>query len=176
MRGSTFTFNGINSEEFGIKVIKHDLILPPKRERKLQIPNRHGTYDFGSQIYDERAIQVRCIVERKLSRAELREVAFWLSKKSRLIFFDEPEKYYVGELYSTDIFETFPNEVMREFTLDFICEPFAYGETVVSPIKAGSNAVRYKGTASTPTKIFLRNMSDRSAINLSLTLVKRRGR
>ncbi len=61
MEASSFEFNGINFyETFGIKIVKIDYILPPKRERKIHIPNRHGKYDFGAECWEERIIRLEC--------------------------------------------------------------------------------------------------------------------
>lgn len=174
MLGSTFTFNGKNSSEFGIKVIKHDELFPAKIPRKMTIPGRHGKFDFGNNTYEERLIKIRCVLEKELSRAELREVAAWLSQKGNLTFWDEEDKYYIGAVYDSEYFETMPLERFREWNVVFVCEPFAVGRLVIQPLSSGLNPIDYKGTIDTPTKIFLLNTSESSVIGITITLVKRR--
>lgn len=171
----SFSFGTYNSlKDWGVRVIKHDVLSPPKRSRKVQIPERSGMYDFGSKFWDERTVRIDCVLERKISRAELREIAAVLGRKGRLVLWDEPDKYYLGELYDPAEITDYYDEAMREFTLSFTCEPFAFGRTVTQPVASGSNAVGYRGTAETPCIIVLRNTSEVDAQTVTITAIKRR--
>lgn len=170
----SFSFGTYNSlADWGIRVVKYDTLTPAKRPRKVQIPMRSGMYDFGAQCWEERTVRIECTLERKTSRGELREIAGALSCKSRLRLWDEPDKFYIGELYDPAEITDYFDEALREFTLTFVCEPFSYGRTVTLPIHSGENPIRYQGTAETPCVIVLRNLSDTDAANITLTAVKR---
>lgn len=172
--GDSFSFGPYNSlTDWGIRVVKYDTLTPPKRSRKAQIPGRSGMYDFGADCWDERTVRIECVLERKISRAQLREIAGALSRKSRLRLWDEPDKFYIGELYDPAEITDFFDEALREFTLSFICEPFAYGRTVTQPIVFGENRVEYQGTADTPCVIALRNPSETDVQAVTITAIKR---
>lgn len=170
----SFSFGRYNSlTDWGIRVVKYDTLTPAKRSRKVSIPRRSGMYDFGADCWEERTVRIECVLERRISRAELRAIAGALSQKSRLRLWDEPNKYYIGEIYDPAEITDYYDEAMREFTLSFVCEPFAYGRTVTLPISSGENAVQYHGTADTPCMIVLRNVSTNDIANLTITAVKR---
>lgn len=173
--GDSFSFGAFNSlADWSIRVVKYDVLTPPKRPRKVQIPMRSGMYDFGARCWEERTVRVECTLERKIPRSELREIAGALSRKSQLRFWDEPDKCYIGELYDPAEITDYYDEAIRDFTLSFICEPFALGRTVTMPIHSGENAVAYRGTAETPCVIVLRNLSDGGVQEVAITAIKRR--
>lgn len=172
----SFSFGRYNSlDDWGIRVVKHDVLTPAKRPRKVRIPMRSGLYDYGARCWEERTVRIECTLERKMSREELREVAWALSRKSRLRLWDEPDKFYIGELYDPAEIADYFDEAMREFTLSFICEPFALGRTVTQPLAMGANPISYQGTAPAPCLIVLRNLSQSSASTVTITAVKRSG-
>ncbi len=175
MLSNSFQFGGYNSlEDWGIQVISHDFLLPPKNPRKIKIPGRHGKYDYGAKTFDERELRIECVLTRKISRAELREIAYILSKKRQLSLWNEGDKYYIAELYDNFEIIDFPNEVMREFELTFICEPFAYKEVDSLALSTGVNSIHYKGTADTPCLIVLKNNNPYPINNITITATKRR--
>ncbi len=170
----SFSFGTYNSlTDWGIRVVKYDTLTPSKRPRKMQIPERSGMYDFGARCWDERTVRIECVLERKISRAQLREIAGALSRKGRLRLWDEPDKYYIGELYDPAEIMDYYDESMREFTLSFICEPFALGRTVTLPIRSGENPIAYQGTVDTPCVIVLRNPSKANVQTVTITAIKR---
>lgn len=172
----SFSFGVYNSlTDWGIRVVKYDTLTPAKRPRKVQIPMRSGMYDFGARNWEERTVRIDCTLERKTFRGELREIAGALSRKSRLKLWDEPDKYYLGELYDPAEITDYYDEAVRDFTLNFVCEPFALGRTVTAPLVLGSNRVEYRGTAETPCLIVLRNLSQTEVQAVTITAVKRSG-
>lgn len=170
MEGDSFEFRGVNFlEKFNIKIVKVDYILPPKRERKIKIPRRHGMYDFGSECFEERIIRLECDLLNKLSRAEIREISALLSRKGKLFLWDEPDKFYIGEIYDGgEIFE-FPKANIRTFTLEFICEPFAYREDKVVNI---NTKIDYQGTIEAPCMIILE--AEDEVENITINTIMRR--
>lgn len=174
MTGDSFSFGTYNSvDDWGIMVIAHDTFLPPKRERKLSIPGRSGAYDYGAKNWEERTLRIECTLMRQITKAEFREIVYILSKKNRLRLWNEPDKYYMAELYdSADVMDYYL-ESMRDFELTFVCEPFAYGSILTVPMASGRNRVSYGGTAETPAVIVLKNASETEATNVTITAIKR---
>lgn len=158
--------------EYGIKLtensIPQDVLIPGLRSRKQTIPLRHGAYDYGARYYDERKIQIECVTNRVISREDSRELAYILSKKSEFRFWTEPEKYYIGRVYDAPTLDQLRN-VGNKFKLTFICEPFAYGQTVTESFTGATYTPTYKGTAPTPTYIVIENTGSSNAVNLVIT-------
>lgn len=174
MTGDSFSFGTYNSvDDWGIVVIGHDTFLPPKRSRKINIPGRSGAYDYGAKNWDERTVRLECVLMRQMKKEEFREIVYLLSKKGRLRLWNEPDKYYVAELYDSPNVDDFYMEEMREFELSFVCEPFAYGSILTVPLASGRNRVNYGGTAETPAVIVLKNTSESEATNVTITAIKR---
>ncbi len=174
MTGDSFSFNQYNSvEDWGMMVVATDVLLPPKRRRKITIPGRSGAYDFGAKNWEERTIRLTCTLMRQMSKGEFREIVYALSKKGRLRLWNEPDKFYVAELYDPSEVQDFYMETAREFELAFTAEPFAYGQTVTTPITNGRNTIAYQGTAKTPCLIVLKNISQNEVMNITLTMARR---
>ena len=174
MTYDSFSFGTYNSvDDWGIMVISHDTFLPPKRSRKITIPGRSGSYDYGAKNWEERVVRIECVLTRQLSKAEFREITYQLAQKGRLKLWNEPDKYYIAELYDSPNVEDFYMEAMREFELSFVCEPFAYGKNVTTALTDGRNKIDYEGTAETPAFIVLRNVSDDEVANVTITAIKR---
>jgi phage-related protein len=109
-----------------------------------------------------------------LSKAEFREIIAVLSRRIRIFLWDEPDKHYIGELFEETDVTVFPKEVNREFTLNFVCQPFAFGEQQVVHLTRGVNNVTYTGTAETPTLLVIRNPNSFAIANIHITGIARR--
>ncbi len=175
MRGDSFTFGSKNSlETWGIKVIAYDVFSAPKRERKQLIPFRNGTYDYGEKWYDNKIIMLDCCTEEKeLSKADMRDFIQHMSNRNRLILWDEPEKYYIGEMMESADINILPKRVKQQFTLSIECQPFAYKSQQILPIETGVNKVAYNGTAETSTLIILKNNNSYPITNIKITSVQK---
>lgn len=172
MTEGSFQFGALNSlEDLGIYCEVYDTLFPPKRSRKVQIPGKNGVYDYGANTYDERRITVDCTLKDQITKDELREIAYKLSGKKKLVFWDEPDKCYIGELYDAVDIDNYGDRLFLKFRLTFICEPFAYGETVTEPIETGDNQFEYRGTQKTPCLIVLKNTSDSEINNVQIRAV-----
>lgn len=172
-------------DTFGIMILDagmpDDLFIPGIRERKVEVPNRHGKYDFGAKYYDERELTLKCIAAeperigytQENLRQYVREITYVLSKKAEIRLWNEPEKYYVGRIYDSSELTQLRN-IANEFTLTFICEPFAYGETFSVPFVNGLLTPNYRGTAPTTTYIIIRNTaSSGNVTNIKITQTDR---
>ena len=190
----SFSFRNKNCREYGLIVNSYDFLLPEKRQRKQFVPFRNGAYDYSiednKRFYNERELRLRCVwlndPLKRLSRADIREISLWLSKRGRIVLDIEPDKYYMGELFDSNELTTHYNYLINmndeydggqttdgEFELTFICEPFAYGKVVQQSITNGKNLISYNGTADTPTMIVLRNHSGAAATNIQIVLSKK---
>ncbi len=165
------TFAGRDTGEFGIKIKTLRRLLPERREELEDIPGTPGQYDYsGSEPEDQAVayqmgiIQVDCMVEAAdlpQLRTRAREIAAWLSRTGRLYFSDEPDKYYIGRIYSPIVFEQLFK--YGQWTVEFKVKPFAFGKAVNVPAigKAPLTiSVIYGGTAPTPARLVLRNIGN----------------
>lgn len=160
--------------DFGLRLVEviGDALQPQLRERKRTIPSRSGAYDFGARFYDERTVTLSCESARAMPRASWRELSYILSRKGRLYIFNEPDKYYIGRVYDPAQIETARFELVR-FELRFICEPFAYGETIQRNFQ-GLYAPNYTGTAATPTRIEITNTGVRDAVGIRIMQIDKK--
>lgn len=171
----SFRFGTVDMfETYGIKLtersIPQDVLMPDLRSRKKEIPLRHGAYDYGAKYYDERAIKIECVTKKIISREESREIAYMLARKSEIRFWTEPEKYYIGRVYEAPTLEQLRN-VGNRFQLIFICEPFAYRNSVTASFVNRVYSPNYNGTAPTPTQIVITNTSSTVSIR-NITIVQ----
>lgn len=176
---SSFLFNGIDMyTTYGIQIaddgMPQDVLLPSLRPRMVTVPMRDGSFDFGAKAYDDRSgIQITCVTTRVISREETREIAYTLSKKAPIRFWTEPDKYYIGRVYQAPNLEQI-RKVGNRFTLVFVCEPFAYGETHTAAFVDQTYEASYPGTAPTPTYIQIVNNGTETAVNIRITQIDRR--
>ena len=131
---SSFLFGGQDMfQRFGLQLVDDgmpsDVLMPNLRERKVTIPLRSGAYDYGAHYYNERPLTINCVTVRAGTREDAREMAYILAKKSQIRLWNEPDKYYVGRIYQAPGLEVL-RKIGNRFSLSFICEPFAYGETL----------------------------------------------
>lgn len=124
------TFKNIHSSSFGLAMrSRRRQMLPSNANVHVDVPGRDGSLFVSSSVRD-RFIEVEFfyIGDMRNRRLKARELAAWLysRKRERLIFDDEPDKFYLAEVSQEinleDSFST------SEFTVVFRCEPFAYGE------------------------------------------------
>lgn len=174
MTNDSFTFGNVDMyAEYGIRVLHYDTLLPPLRPRKVIIPKRSGAHDYGAKYYDERTIRVECDTRSGLTKDEVRELAYTLSKKNRIRFFNEPDRFYIGRIYDPSELN-YIGSIGHEFTLTFVCEPFAYSEPVGYAMTGGvSMRPEYLGTAPTPTRITIVNNGDGDVVGVQIRIRER---
>ncbi len=171
-----WTFNGVDMmAAYGVRAVQYDQFLPSLRERRVVVPGRSGSYDYGAFAYDDRTLRIQCATlgDIGMPRSQMREIQYALSQKGRLTFWDEPDKYYIGRVYDAAELENL-GDLIYKFDLSFLCEPFAYGRTVTQGLSSGENPLRYQGTARTPSLIVLRNTGTEAIQNLQLTAIYKR--
>ncbi len=158
-------------DKYGIRCVSHDPLIPKLRPRTVLVPGRDGQYDFGAERYDERVLRLYCDSIRGLSRQALREAAAALTKKGRLVLWDEPDKHYIGRVYNqTEL--RYLGMAGHEFTLTFLCDPFAYGETVSGPMP---EIFDYRGSAVTPVRLQIINRGETAIQGLRIRIREKKG-
>lgn len=146
--------------------------LPQLRSRKVEIPERDGAYDYGAKYRQEIPIEVRFGTVKLLSRSAVRELIYELSFKNKIVFWDEPDKYYIGRLYEPGTAERIAGS-MRKFELTFICDPYAYGKTVTEEF-ARTYTPSYAGSAPTPTRLQIQNIGNNAVSGIHITITRRK--
>lgn len=165
----SFAFGGVDiREKYGLYVGSwQDVLKPALRARKLTIASRDGAWDFGAHAYDERQITVRLVGQ--LTYSQRRELAFALSEKRQIRYWEEPNLYYIGRAYNAAAIARLPADA-KQFTLTFVCEPFAYGKTETLDL---TQSIDYTGTASTPTRIEIHNTGSAAITKVRLRIRER---
>ena len=177
MYDHSFQFGVKNSyNDYGIKILKYDILKPQKRNQSVTIPNRNGSVDINSKrFYENRKINIKCICCRDLTRNDLRNFAYFINKKNiKLMFWDETDKYYIGEIFDPPSFSKDEYKIRFSFDLSFICDPFAYGVIVRKRLFSGNNTIIYNGTQETPTIITIKNNSNTNINNIIVTEIRNR--
>lgn len=170
---SSFLFGTTDMyQAFGIMIaddsMPKDVLKPQLRERKVTVPLRNGSYDYGAKYYDDRPFGLTCVTVRAGTRSDAREMAYILSKKAQLWLWNEPDKYYLGRIYTAPDLECL-RIVGNRFTLNFMLEPFAYRNTITESFTNRRYTPNYEGTADTPTYIVITNTGTRNAVNIQIT-------
>lgn len=169
--GGSFMFGGVDMyETYGLQLydVLKDELKPKIRKNTLTIPHRNGVVDFGARWYDQRNLTLRCITTLPLTRAQVREIAYTLSQKNQLILWNEPDKYYVGQIISAPALDYEVN-VWWTFDLKFVCDPFAYGQQVTQTF-TNSSDWDYGGSATAPTVITITNNNDYPITDIEITI------
>lgn len=160
---------------WGIQLVRRQSLLPTKRERSRQIPFVHGTVHFGEEeYYDDRMEMCEFHLTRDVTREELREIIYILQRQNnRLYFWDEPDKYYIANLYDSAELNVLPRYKGANFVLNFKCHSFAHGPDVKVPLIDGANDIVYRGTAPSATLIIIRNPGDTPVQGINISAIER---
>lgn len=167
---SSFLFDGIDMyTRTGIMLVREpeDVLLPRKRPRTVTNPNRDGVYDFGAEYYENRGLKLTCTTVKTKNRIDVREISYILRNKSEIRIWNEPEKYYIGQIYDETALNQIRN-VSAEFVLVFDCEPFAYGPMRTKSFSGSMLNPAYAGTARTPTVITVTNTGTTEARQIQI--------
>ena len=174
-----FTFNDQHSTDYGMTMRSVDrTALPPLRRRELEVPGRHGRYDFEGNTYDNRTITITCHIKADTFpglRQKMRLVAGWLKNKGRLMFDDEQDKFYISRLYSQVPLE----QQSRNGIVDLVfeCEPFAYSSintTEVTRTNEDPIFIYNNGSVETPAEYTIINDGATSVTNIRIKLIQTR--
>ncbi len=126
----TFTFKGISPEKMGLKIITASgLQRAPCETEIISVPGRQEPLirTKAELQTTEMTVQLLVTVPKRI-----REIFSWLSGSGKLIFSDEPDKYY--NVLSNDVISLERiGEEIQSFEVKFICEPFAY--SIYNPLE-----------------------------------------
>lgn len=101
-------------------------VLPEFRKYELEIPGKHGSWDYGGNTFAKRIITVTfSVVKNSFAdlRQQIRKIAIWLAGEGKLIFDDEPQVYYEAKVY--DPIDLTQIQTSGEFSVSFECQPLA---------------------------------------------------
>ena len=127
MKLNEFKFGGIESGVFNITCgTERHSILPAKRKRVQEVPGLDGVIDFGVEGYDVRVITVPIYFDGPYVelRANREKIIAWLyndGNPKKLIFGNEPDRYYLAKIYDSVDFENVDDRHIGD--LLFECNP-----------------------------------------------------
>lgn len=147
-----FIFKGTESTQYLIEREVKNSILPPVKNRLLEISTRHGAYDVGHS-FGVREIEIEVVIKGESNedlQTKVEELADWLYSPDLepLVFSDSPHKtYFVRIDDSTDLEQI----VHTGFgTLKFIAPvPFGIGEEKIINLPSGDNVLNIDGNYET---------------------------
>ena len=120
---ATFTFNGISSNTYGLKIIE---MPPPSRGgntvESITIPGRPEQLTRSIEEYENTELEFEVMIT---DISKTRDIFQWLKGNGKLVYSDEPDKYY--NVISNDVISAVRiSDELRRFVIRFICSPFAY--------------------------------------------------
>lgn len=126
-----FSFKGRHSSTLNIGVRSVDRSLrPAKRDNSFNISGQHGSPFSGEELYENRPIKMILALINNENWSELRdnarEVAEWLSGEGKLVFDDEPDKYYYATIKEYVGIEQIHLLPVGGVEISFEAYPFAY--------------------------------------------------
>jgi predicted phage tail component-like protein len=172
MTSNSFTYNGVDVFEIArLRIIHYDVFSAPLRARKVLVPGRSGMYDYGAEYHDERQLRMECLIDGAIEDAQFDELKYVLSRKGRrIILWDKPDRYYVGQCYDAAEVLDYYHHYLREFELVFQCEPYAYAiEATVLTSDQPIIFTQYEGTRQAPTRITIRNTGSAPLSGVTIT-------
>lgn len=119
----TFTFKDISSKAMGVKIIgMSGAQRAPCEPEIVSVPGRYEPLILEKHERQTTEITAELLVE---NLDNVRQIFSWLFGKGKLIFSDEPDKYY--NVISDDIISLQRiDDRIQSFEMKFVCEPFAY--------------------------------------------------
>lgn len=171
MTDDSFTYNGIDMyEQFKVKVLSSDVFMAELRQRKVVVPGRSGAYDYGAEHHEERPLRMQLEVTQQITDAQFDSLKYTLSRKGRIILWDKPDRYFVGQLYDPAEVIDYFRHALREFEITFLCEPYAYAlEPTILQSTAPIIPTAYEGTRKAPTRITIRNTGTTALRGVTIT-------
>lgn len=175
-----FAFRGRHSSEFSIGFRSVDrTVLPKRRVSEITIPGRSGTYELDTNEFEKREIAgiIGIMNESNFEelRKKVREIAYWLSGTGKLIFDDEPDKYYQARIRNQVDIVQLTMQPKATAKIEFSCQPFAISiEKKRKLLNIGHNrSIGYQSTAESPTRIIIRNTGNQTITNIRIKQIKK---
>lgn len=119
----TFSFKDVSSKTMGVKIITMSgAQRAPCEPEIVSVPGRYEPLILEKHERQTTEITAELLVE---NPDNVRQIFSWLFGKGKLIFSDEPDKYY--NVISDDIISLQRiDDRIQSFEMKFVCEPFAY--------------------------------------------------
>lgn len=123
MASPFFIFNNKNSLDYGIIINKLPSIFrAEERVKKTKIDGRHGVLHESDGTYEEVLKSVECTI---VDTSQIDFICSWLRGEGKIIFSNEPDKYYKGYVVNQiDFKRVFTT--LKSFIIQFECDPFKY--------------------------------------------------
>lgn len=156
-------------------------LLPAVKRQQIDITFLDGKFDLQKEpIYDNRIITVMFAYSFKTladMQSKKRQTAAWLSGLDKLVFDDEPDKYYDAKVFEAVPVEQKPHVMTVQ--VGFECQPYAYrnAQLFIKTIAAQNQAVclSVDGTAKTCGVIELTNNGTTTVNSFSLRRERLKG-
>lgn len=127
MQVNEFSYGGIESGRFFMSCdTETHSILPEQRQYVIEIPGMDGVYDYGIRSYGTRVITKTVYFDGDYAylRAHREEIMSWLANDGqykRLIFGDQPDRYYMAKVVSGIEFTNASDRNVG--SIQFVCNP-----------------------------------------------------
>lgn len=126
-----FSFNGIKSTNYGIRVLRQPAIVRPlERTIRTVVPGRSGTLvsTQGEDIYDDILLEVACYLD---NTDDIGRIGEWLKGNGKLEVSGRPGGHYLARVNNQISFE----KLLRvnphmSFSVIFRCFPFWYKDNM----------------------------------------------
>lgn len=183
-----FTLGGVTDTTLGLQLRKayQDPVLPATRDRTVEVPGRHGEWDFGADL-GSREMVLECALTGATTQAALAVLVRALSavlldvdgnpQDCALVFDKEPAKTYTVRYSGSLPLERLAGATLGMLSLPLVArDPYAYGPLaeVLATITANGQEVTVtnSGAYRTPPVITIRNTGGTSVTGITLTARK----
>jgi predicted phage tail component-like protein len=148
MGNDYFVFDDITSTNKYIYLINYTpIFIPESKKSYKELNSSNDTIISKNDSYKD--VNINCEVA-ILGNDEIdiankvSEATIWLSKRSKLRFWDSLDKYYIGEVYG--LIEMSRKRRWNDFTINFRCNPIKYGLEVITnySVQEKNNLGTYK--------------------------------
>lgn len=145
--------DGVNLEDLGVRVSREyqHPAAPETRDYTMEIPGRHGAWDFGADL-GPRRIELPCFVVKNTPADVQRTIralmahlfdAYGRPKTMWLVFSTEPDKYYLARISGGLPVERIYR--VGRFVLPFVAyDPFAYSVATNDEVVWGSETITFE--------------------------------
>ena len=118
-----FIWNGVNSLDMGVVMLKAPSIFIPRRKiNEIKVSGRNGVLHEDEKTYQNYTKDAECHV---MDRGQIDEVCGWLTGFGEVIFSSEPDKVYRAYIKNQIEFGSILKNI-NDFLVQFDVEPFKY--------------------------------------------------
>ena len=156
-----FIYNGINSRDMGISILKlPPRIKPERRGEIINVPGRNGFLFESDDAYNNKTLEIECtfLPPEGKSKEEIdkmiMEILVWLDGQGKLVFSDYPDYYY-----EATIINAIPIERLFKRYRRFEVQPFSKSMSpqIVDLSTSSEQIISVSTYYETPVKINLQS-------------------